>query len=300
MNNPIFRSELGADRPLREGDKNDSIKDVRSFLGELGYLRTSEEIGLDSFAMFDSSLSEAVKKYQRFHGLEETGIIDEATRKDMEMPRCGVADLEDGTEHHDPGVSSFVASQGKWNSNHLTFKFINGTNDLAGTSERNIVRQAFEVWAQVTPLSFSEVTGSADATFLISWVTGDHGDNSPFDGPGHILAHAFYPPPINPQPGLAGDIHFDEAEHWSTTHNGNTGEIDLLTVAIHELGHALGLKHSNVGNAIMYPKYSGINRTLASDDIDGIQSIYGTTTLKKHWLVRLLEWILRRFFNWSP
>ena len=76
---------------------------------------------------FDTDLREAVRKYQRFHGLEDTGILNEETRQVMEMPRCGVADLQDGEEI--PQASAFVASGGKWQTNQpLTFRFINATN----------------------------------------------------------------------------------------------------------------------------------------------------------------------------
>lgn len=51
--------------------------------------------------------------------------------------------------------------------------------------------------------------------------------------------------------------------------------IDLVTVAAHEVGHALGLGHSNVNCALMNPFYTGSHRYLAQDDIDGIRTIYG-------------------------
>jgi hypothetical protein len=53
-------------------------------------------------------------------------------------------------------------------------------------------------------------------------------------------------------------------------------------IATHELGHALGLNHSSSTDATMYPSYSLCSmafRTLASDDVNGIRTLYpgGTT-----------------------
>ena len=57
------------------------------------------------------------------------------------------------------------------------------------------------------------------------------------------------------------------------------GTFDLQGIQCHEYGHALGLGHTGVGGATMFPSASpgsvGI-RSIAADDIAGLQCIYGT------------------------
>ena len=76
---------------------------------------------------------------------------------------------------------------------------------------------------------------------------------------------------------MAGDIHFDDDENWTMAERPifSGQPIDLVTVAAHEIGHALGLGHSNVSCALMNPLYNGSHRFLAQDDINGIRAIYG-------------------------
>lgn len=55
----------------------------------------------------------------------------------------------------------------------------------------------------------------------------------------------------------------------------------LFAVAAHEFGHSLGLAHSSVQGALMYPWYQGLspNYELPEDDRHGIQQMYGECSI---------------------
>lgn len=104
----------------------------------------------------------------------------------------------------------------------------------------------------------------------------NHGDAGPFDGEGGILAHTLGGPPPNVFGDQAGDIHFDDSETWTLDNRPNSAQpIDLVTVAAHEIGHALGLDHTTVSGSLMLVNYTGSHRFLGSDDLAGIRSLYG-------------------------
>lgn len=93
--------------------------------------------------------------------------------------------------------------------------------------------------------------------------------------PAGVLAHAFTPgtEALNGAGGtIGGDTHFNELWTWG---DGTGGTIDFETVALHEIGHALGLGHSTVTGSVMEATYAGVRRTLHADDIAGITTIYG-------------------------
>ena len=171
-------------------------------------------------------------------------------------------------------VANYVVHDNGWDGPglgpaSLTYHFINSTPDISGLGEEQAVRDALATWAKYADLAFSETnTAGRTRSLDILWASGAHGDSSPFDGPSGVLAHTFYPAPPNPET-IGGDMHFDEAENWSLN-----SHIHMYAVALHEAGHALGLAHSNVSNAVMAPVYAGPLTDLHPDDIAGIRAIY--------------------------
>ena len=262
-------------RPTVKGAKAGSsgvnVERLQNYLARFGYFDSGvhAEFGMrpvgaqpmpDQLGEFDDKTEGALSKFQERYGLEVTGEVDSATLALLQMDRCGMPDL-----------GEYVLHGNKWSTTNLRYGFVEFTGDLTQSEIRTAISTAINYWAAVTPLTFTEVSNAANPEIRIRFVTGNHGDGSPFDGPSGVLAHAFYPPPNGGD--IAGDSHFDDAENWSV--NLPPSGTDLYTVAAHEFGHALGLKHSTVNDALMYPFYGGPHRFLHADDIAGIQALYG-------------------------
>ncbi len=158
------------------------------------------------------------------------------------------------------------------NKAELTYSFQAMTSKLGSVEAQAEIRRAMAAWSRVVQVRFQQTaTVSAPKNINILFGAGAHGDPYPFDGAGTVLAHTFYPAPPNPEP-IAGDLHFDAEEGW------NIGrDIDLYSVALHELGHSLGLGHSDVPNAVMYPYYRRTTE-LTPEDIGAAQMLYAAVS----------------------
>jgi Matrixin len=72
-------------------------------------------------------------------------------------------------------------------------------------------------------------------------------------------------------------VFWDEAFKFFAGTTGCSSGFFVEDIAAHEFGHALGLGHSTVPTATMYPSVSSCNtgnRTLDGDDISGVRSLY--------------------------
>jgi len=97
---------------------------------------------------------------------------------------------------------------------------------------------------------------------------------------------------------VESDIFFNSTFNWSSDPAGQVGRQDIESLALHEIGHLLGLGHSMIGEtelfgggrsvlgteAVMFPiafSAGTLNRVLRADDIAGMSDIYGNDTFRR-------------------
>lgn len=173
----------------------------------------------------------------------------------------------------------------KYSETRFTYNIYNKSSSLKEFSD-DLIRKAFKFWERHGNVSFAQVSNKNLSDFEIGFETGEHGDEQPFDGPGTILAHATLPH-FQREPIL----HFDDDDKFTNNRtsilsihffpNSNVInpiflEFNLLMVAVHEIGHLLGLMHSHHHDSIMSPFYQYFdNLDVQEDDVRGIHEIYG-------------------------
>lgn len=268
----------------RFGERTKGLAKLKTYFNKFGYIPSSPLNFTDDF---DDELESAIKTFQKNFNLPVTGDLDAPTLERLTLPRCGNADIVNGTttmnsgnkpynatkKLHTVGHYSFFPGTPVWppSRRDLTYAF-HPENGLSA-EVRAVFARAFRRWSNATPLTFTETASFGAADLQIGFFVGDHGDGEPFDGVLGTLAHAFSP--------TSGHFHLDGSENWVVGGDIRTTTIstavDLESVAVHEIGHLLGLGHSSVEDAIMFPTITSRTRKvdLAVDDVLGIQTLYG-------------------------
>lgn len=269
-------------KPMVHRDRNsktDQLSLVMHYLVKYGHLDDKPNLRNDSHSAQNKTMTKdplqlfsekeimnGIKSFQNSFGLDTTGFLDEKSREIMKSPRCGVRDKRESFNKSPIKITSrkprYVTQGSSWRKKTLQwtiYRYLKPST-LSRVYQKQILDKAFKIWEYSSALKFKYTPNRNQADIVIQFIRGPNGCKSGFDGVGGELAHAFYPK-------YGGDIHFDADEKWGDVKR-------LLSVAVHEIGHSLGLSHSNIHNSVMYATYSK-NVALDDDDKAGINAIYG-------------------------
>jgi Matrixin/Putative peptidoglycan binding domain len=246
-----------------------TLEKAERYLRQFGYL--GKETKASDPKASEARLSEGLRLYQQIHRLPVDGTLNQATRLQMAKPRCAHPDDAMVAKYRgmtDDGPStSFVRSTQVWSNRAISYRHTNYTLDMLPVEIEGVHADAFEAWQDANPaLSFTKITSGSGGDILVSFEPQfhQHGADT-VDFGGNVLGHAFYP-----AANLGGDVHYNDSWTWSAL---GIGGQNLMSVALHEIGHSLGLAHSLDPDAVMWPTDNGLTY-LTSDDILGINAHY--------------------------
>ena len=275
---PLFAETAGdvlLDEEHRASNDELEVAALQRYLQKFGYYAAGRAVDGD----FGAVTKQAVVDLQRAAGtLKVDGIAGPKTRASIvSTKRCdnvdpfAANDVVDGNVHFADSdyaekreIRYFIGSQPGY---------------LSRTAVEGAIERACAQYAAATPLSFAQSDDAETADITFSWTLFEReGDPLRFDGTGGVL-------------GRAGDgfVHFDEAERWiigddddqkelsdlsdpKTWHRGQP-TISLQFTALHELGHALGLVHSDDPRDVMAPWYDPTKTKLTDNDIANLQRV---------------------------
>ncbi|CAD5221066.1 unnamed protein product [Bursaphelenchus xylophilus] len=145
---------------------------------------------------------------------------------------------------------------------HDKYHLFKNSQDFLDSKEA--ILKALNLWAtEVKIIKLYEVHDDQQQPDIdITFALRDHNCTESFDGPGGIVAHSAYPP--------HGILHFDAEEVWSL----DGDNLNLSYVALHELGHVLGLKHSEEPKSIMNSIYRNGPLRLSGQDIRRLRRLF--------------------------
>lgn len=285
-------AESGA--ALTIGSRGAEVRALYEFLVRYGYFPNAElaarypgfrpiiaEPPADPSA-YDSRLAEAVLRYQENMGLTATGEADAETLALTRQARCEWPDGYEGALGAEHSHASEDGTVDKFS--HLYSSRQNWTWSIdswpAGVTESSMIsltQSMINQWKNVYPASLTRVARGQGAVKI---------NFEEIDGP-------VDPDAINPDGtcnldvedhgcilGKAGSgITLDREERWEFGGTPSTGELDYRSIVLHEIGHKLGMGHSDRQDAVMYANNQGrVKRYLHADDRLAVRSKYSVWT----------------------
>jgi hypothetical protein len=172
---------------------------------------------------------------------------------------------------------TLLSPRRRWASTPVTVRVYNVGNSTITDGDGGVtaVVGAIRAWGIISSSSTSSaaVRGSAPATIMLNTNGGLC--------TGSCLAATltgYYVSQAGDDRIYDADVYTNTAiQMYSSRESGCSAEYDIDGIMTHEVGHVIGLGHSSVSGATMYPSVSACNtgpRSLATDDINGKNDLY--------------------------
>lgn len=135
---------------------------------------------------------------------------------------------------------------------------------------RALIRDAFQAWEDAVDIDFVELAPGADADVMLGFdqIDGAYGVVGEAASRGSRTTETLFSM-------TEAEIRFDVDENWATDQSPARNEIGLYQVALHEIGHIMGLNHTTDPNTIMYSSDISGLEGLTAGDIEGARLFYG-------------------------
>jgi hypothetical protein len=215
--------------------------------------RIDPDSRFDGQATLPANVADATQRSGRLDPSGEVlGQADHSPARQFDIGRarrCGVPDFAPG----DLRPTAYGSPGGRWTRGNLTYSVNVGTSGVTPATVEPVMKRATDQWSAAQPFfTFTRVPpGPADIRVQVGGPELD----STFGPVSGVSGSAHYPE--------LGDVYLDTPYV----------SMNLLTTLLHELGHALGLRHSTNPASLMYPFGNGT--VIDGETLRAIQDLYG-------------------------